>query len=108
MAPGRRLQNQQRTRIARTGRKFAETGVKRCLLSAVTVRQKQELHIRDLVRADRAGPLRIAQIPQIDIHWPVLVAWALAVLFKVGQRPSDGIARSSQCTAGCAKKSGLG
>jgi len=69
--------------------------------------QQEELNIRDLVGSDQAGALRVAQVPQIDIHRPILVAGTLAVPLQTGQRLLDGIARASQRPAGDSEESGL-
>jgi len=77
-------------------------------LAPVTVSQQEELHVGDLVGPDQARPLQVAQVTQIDINRPVLVAGTSAIALKTGQRPLDGILGAAQSPAGCAKKSGLG
>ena len=47
--------------------------------------QHQKLHIRNLIRADQPGPLRTAEITQIDIDRPKFVMRASAIQLESGQ-----------------------
>ena len=50
------------------------------------LRQNQKLHVRDLIHANQTSPQRIAQIPQIGIHSPVLMMRTPAIPLQTSQR----------------------
>jgi hypothetical protein len=70
----------------------------------MTVRQQEQLHIRDLVMTGKARTLRIAQVAQVDVSRPKLVVVISAVFLEAGESVSNGLRGTAQRAAGDAQK----
>lgn len=101
------LQNHQRARVTRPGCKLPDPGVESRQLPPMPVGQQEKLHVRDLVGSDETRHMRIAQLPQIDVQWPVLMMGTPAIPVQTRQGLSNGIARATQLAARDAKEPSL-